>query len=179
MRTVIFIVLVFISFSVKGQSSAESYFNSGAQNYAEKNLGLAMGFVDEGLRNYPLDTKLKKLKEILEEEKKKQKEQEENNKNEDKNNEDKKEGDKDKDKNGGEDKEDEKKKPQDEKDDKGKQGDKKDDKDKQPPKPQQGRMSPQQMKNLLEAMNNQEQKVQEKMNAEKQKGIKVKTDKDW
>ena len=40
-------------------------------------------------------------------------------------------------------------------------------------------MSPQQIKSLLEAMNNQEQKVQEKMNAEKQKGIKIKTEKDW
>lgn len=46
-------------------------------------------------------------------------------------------------------------------------------------KPQPGKLSPQQIKNLLEAMNNQEQKVQEKMNAEKQKGVKVQTDKDW
>ncbi len=79
----------------------------------------------------------------------------------------------------GDDKEDENKKPDDEKDDKGKQGDKKDDKEKKQPKPQPGKMSPQQIKNLLEAMNNQEQKVQEKMNAEKQKGVKIKTDKDW
>lgn len=47
----------------------------------------------------------------------------------------------------------------------------------QQPRPQQ--LSPQQIKNLLEAMNNQEQKVQEKMNAEKQKGTPVKTAKDW
>jgi tetratricopeptide (TPR) repeat protein len=47
----------------------------------------------------------------------------------------------------------------------------------QQPRPQQ--LSPQQIKNLLEAMNNQEQKVQEKINAEKQKGVKVKTEKDW
>ncbi len=40
-------------------------------------------------------------------------------------------------------------------------------------------MSPQQMKNILEAMQNQEQKVQQKMNAEKQKGAKVRTEKDW
>lgn len=45
--------------------------------------------------------------------------------------------------------------------------------------PQSGKLSPQQIKNLLDAMNNQEQKVQEKMNAEKQKGIKIQTDKDW
>ena len=47
----------------------------------------------------------------------------------------------------------------------------------QQPRPQQ--LSPQQIKNLLEAMNNQEQKVQEKMNAKKEKGIPIKTDKDW
>ncbi|TWO33839.1 tetratricopeptide repeat protein [Seonamhaeicola sediminis] len=79
----------------------------------------------------------------------------------------------------GDDKKDDQGNPKDEKDDKGKQSDEKDDQKKQPPKPQQGKMSPQQIKNLLEAMNNQEQKVQEKMNAEKQKGIKIKTDKDW
>ena len=44
---------------------------------------------------------------------------------------------------------------------------------------QQGKLSPQQIKNLLEAMNNEENKVQEKMNASKTKGIKVETDKDW
>ena len=40
-------------------------------------------------------------------------------------------------------------------------------------------MSPQQIKNILEAMQNQEQKVQQKINAKKQKGTPVKTDKDW
>ena len=42
-----------------------------------------------------------------------------------------------------------------------------------------GQLSPQQVKSLLEAMNNEEKKVQEKINAEKQKGVKVKSDKDW
>ncbi|MEC8537032.1 MAG: tetratricopeptide repeat protein [Bacteroidota bacterium] len=45
--------------------------------------------------------------------------------------------------------------------------------------PQAGKLSPQQIKNLLEAMNNEEKKVQEKVNASKKKGIKVKSDKDW
>ena len=79
---------------------------------------------------------------------------------------DKKDGDKDKDDEG---------KPKDDKKDEGK-GDKD---EKKQPKPQPGQMSPQQIKNILEAMQNQEQKVQEKMNAEKQKGAKVKTEKDW
>jgi len=75
----------------------------------------------------------------------------------------------------GEDKEDEDGKPKDEKNDEGKGEDKK----KEQPKPQQGQLSPQQIKNLLEAMNDQEQKVQEKINAQKAKGAKVENDKDW
>ena len=42
-----------------------------------------------------------------------------------------------------------------------------------------GKLSPQQVKNLLEAMNNEEKKVQDKINAKKQKGKKVKSQKDW
>ena len=42
-----------------------------------------------------------------------------------------------------------------------------------------GQLSPQQIKNLLEAMNNEEKKVQDKINAKKQKGAKVKSNKDW
>ena len=80
------------------------------------------------------------------------------------------------DKKEGDDKKDDKGKPKDDKDNKGKEGDKN---KQQPPKPQPGQLSPQQVKNLLEAMNNEEQKVQEKMNAEKQKGVPVKTEKDW
>jgi len=87
----------------------------------------------------------------------------------------------DEDKKDGEDEKDEDGKPKDEKEDKKDKGKGDEDKKKEQPKPQQkpGQMSPQQIKNLLEAMNNQEQKVQEKMNAEKQKGVKIKTDKDW
>ncbi|WP_179021278.1 aerotolerance regulator BatC [Winogradskyella forsetii] len=100
------------------------------------------------------------------------KDDKENKDNEDKKDEgdqDKKDGDKDKDEDG---------KPKDDKKDEGKgDEDKKD--ENQKPKPQPGQMSPQQIKNILEAMQNQEQKVQEKMNAEKQKGAKVKTEKDW
>ncbi|MEM7186122.1 MAG: tetratricopeptide repeat protein [Bacteroidota bacterium] len=48
---------------------------------------------------------------------------------------------------------------------------------KQQPEP--GQLSPQQIKNLLEAMNNEEKKVQDKINAKKQKGAKVKSKKDW
>ncbi|MBT4916369.1 MAG: tetratricopeptide repeat protein [Formosa sp.] len=95
------------------------------------------------------------------------KDKEEKNKDKEGENEDKKEGN---------DKEDEDGKP---KEDKGNQENKDPNKDKGRPKPQPGKISPQQVKNLLEAMNNEEKKVQEKMNASKTKGIKVKSEKDW
>ncbi len=104
----------------------------------------------------------------------------------DKEDEDKKDGDdkEDENKDKGDDKED--KKDGDDKDDKdGKPKDEKGDNDKENPKKekkkqrQQPKLSPQQVKNLLEAMNNQEKKVQDKINAKKVKGVKVKTKKDW
>lgn len=105
----------------------------------------------------------------------KDKEDEQKKEDENKDNQDKKdEGDQDK--KDGEDKEDEDGKPKDDKKDDGKGKDEKKDQN-QKPKP--GQMSPQQIKNILDAMQNQEQKVQEKLNAEKQKGAKVKTEKDW
>ncbi|MGB6268042.1 MAG: aerotolerance regulator BatC, partial [Olleya sp.] len=93
-----------------------------------------------------------------------EKEQEQDQK--DKGEDDKKEGDQDKDKDG---------EPKDNNENDPKEGDQKNEQK----QPQPGQLSPQQIKNLLEAMNNQEQKVQEKINAEKVKGAKLQTDKDW
>lgn len=42
-----------------------------------------------------------------------------------------------------------------------------------------GKLTPQQARQLLEAMSNEEQKIQEKVNAKKAKGKSVKTEKDW
>lgn len=91
-----------------------------------------------------------------------------------------KDGDGDKESDQGEDKEDDKGKPKDGEGDQKDQGEN-GDKSKEQPKPQpgQGQLSPQQVKSLLEAMKNEENKVQEKINAEKVKGAKVQTDKDW
>ncbi len=71
-----------------------------------------------------------------------------------------------------------------ENEDKGKPDEGKDDQEKQGEEPQQqqpipGKLSPQEVKNLLESMNNEEKKVQDKINAKKQKGAKVKSEKDW
>ena len=119
-------------------------------------------------------------------------------KNENKENQDKKEGENDKDNKDKEgdqedqgDKGDDEDKDQQGDKDKKEEGDPKDDqqkdqdqgngdkKEQQMPQQMPGQLSPQQIKNLLEAMNNEEKKVQDKINAEKVKGAKVKTDKDW
>ncbi|MEN8845767.1 MAG: tetratricopeptide repeat protein [Candidatus Arcticimaribacter sp.] len=87
-----------------------------------------------------------------------------------------------------ENKDDQENKDQDEKDDKGKEKDdpkkpkedKGNEKDqKKPPPRKPGQISPEQVKSLLEAMNQQEKNVQDKVNAEKVKGVPVKTKKDW
>ena len=106
-----------------------------------------------------------------------QEEEQEKEEEEDENKENKPEDEGEKDKKEGEDKEDEEGKPKDENDEKGKG--EKDEKKEQQQQPQPGQLSPQQIKNLLEAMNDQEQKVQDKMNEQKQKGRKVQTEKDW
>ncbi len=88
------------------------------------------------------------------------------------------EGDKDKeDENNGEDEEDKKDDGED-KDDKS-DDDKDGDEEKKPEAPREGKLSPEQVKSLLQAMENQEKEVQEKVNAQKVKGAPVKTDKDW
>lgn len=129
------------------------------------NLGLAKECAEQQKDDQP-DENQDKDKEKNDENKDKDQDQDKDNK--DQQGQDNKDDQKDQDKKEGDDKKDEGKP----KDEEGKD-------ENQQPKPQPGKLNPQQIKNLLEAMNNQEQKVQEKMNADKQKGIKVKTEKDW
>lgn len=145
----------------------------------------------------------KKMKEQQDKEDEKNKDKKDNkdkdNKNKKDNKDDKNKNDKDSDKKDDKGKEDEKKDKDDKgdkdkkdkkEDDKGKEDenkdkkkdkkeDKSDNKKEEKPKPKKGQLSPQQVQSLLEAMNNQEKKLQEKMNAKKAKGIPVKNEKDW
>ena len=100
-------------------------------------------------------------------------ENEDEKENEDKEDKKDEEGNDEEKKNDGDDKEDDNGKPDE------KEGDKAPQKEDQKKEQQQGKLSPQQVKNLLEAMNNQEKKVQEKINAKKAKGPKVRAEKDW
>jgi tetratricopeptide (TPR) repeat protein len=142
--------------------------NNSADNETRYNLALAQECAKEqGNSDSENDEKDKGKDNKDKENSDEKKENENKNKDKEGDNEDKKEGN---------DKEDEDGKP---KNDNGNQKNKDPNNDKGQPKPRPGMMSAQQVKNLLEAMNNEEKKVQEKMNASKTKGIKVQSEKDW
>ncbi len=167
-----------------------AYHNLGNSYMGTGELEKAIEAYKNALRNNPTDYQTrynlalaKKMKQ--EQDKNKPKDGDKNKEQGDKDdkskdsNEDKKdkEGDKEKeDKKDGDENEDEKKNNKD-KDDQGKEGDDKE--DKAAPKPVKGQLSPEQAERLLQAMENQEKKTQEKVNAQKVKGAPVKSDKDW
>lgn len=167
----------------KCKEAVEAYKNALRNNPTDEetryNLGIAKECAEQqkDQQDQNKDNKDNEDKKDQQDENKDQQDQDQKDKEGDNKEDQKDKGDQDKKE--GDDKKDEEGKPKDEKQDqdKGKQDDQK--KDQQQPKPQPGKLSDQQIKSLLEAMNNQEQKVQEKMNAEKQKGVKVKTEKDW
>ncbi|MGB1209836.1 MAG: aerotolerance regulator BatC [Lacinutrix venerupis] len=175
-----------------------AYHNIGNILMQEDKCSEAAEAFKNALRNNPLDEETRYnfalAKECAKNQEPPQEEDNKDDKDKDKKeNEDQKEQDKKEQEDEGENKEDNKdqgdddKKEGDQNEDEGKPDEEKDkdgegnDEKKEQPKPQQqpGKLSPQQIQNLLEAMDNQEQKVQDKMNAEKAKGAKVQTEKDW
>ncbi|MCK5815617.1 MAG: tetratricopeptide repeat protein [Flavobacteriaceae bacterium] len=162
-------------------TKAEAFHNLGNQHFDTKNYQKSVEAYKNSLRNNPTDDEtrynLALAQKLLEEQQKEDENKENKDDKDNKDNKDKKDGeDKDKDKKEGDDEEDKKDKGDDEKD---KKQDPKDEKKDQQKKPKPGQLSPQQMEQLLEAMNNEEKKTQEKMNARKEKGRKVKQEKDW
>ena len=182
------------------------FHNMGNSYMDQKKYAEAIEAYKNALRNNPTDEQtrynLALAKKMLEKEQQENKDQDDKKddqkdkeKEKEDQNKDKKEdeqGEKDKKDQGdnkeneGGDKEKEPKKEPEKPDDKGEPKDQKEQKDEkgeqekeQPQQPQPGQLSPQQIKNLLEAMNNEEKKVQDKINAEKAKGAKTKTAKDW
>lgn len=170
-------------------TKAEAYHNLGNTMMESKNYEGAVGAYKNALRNNPNDDETRYNLAVAQKLLIKQQQDNKDNKNKDDKNKDNKDKDnKDKDnKNKDKNKGDKDQKNKDNKDDQKKEGDKdkkqdskKDEnKDKQKPKPQQGKMSPEQIKQLLESLNNEEKKTQKKMNVQKAKGKKVKQEKDW
>lgn len=156
----------------KYQEAVEAYKNALRNNTKDEETRYNLALAKEMLEDQQKDGGGDDDKEDKEDKKDQEEEQEnENNKKDGEDGDEEKEDDK------GEEKED--KKEGDDKEDKGKPDEPKDEKENKQPPPVPGQLSPQQVKNLLEAMNNEEKKVQDKINAKKQKGSKVKSEKDW
>ncbi|MCF6278860.1 MAG: tetratricopeptide repeat protein [Flavobacteriaceae bacterium] len=157
---------------------ASSMHNIGNAHYQDKDYQKAVDSYKHSLRANPEDDETRYNLALAQEMLKNQEQNEDKDKDK-KDNKDDKNKDKDKkdDKKEGDDKKDEDKKNDKKNDKSDPNKDKKDDKKEQ--KPQQGKLSPQQVKQLLDAMNNEEQKTQKKMNAKKERGKKIKQEKDW
>ena len=155
--------------------------NMGNVYMKKKEYEKAVESYKNALRNNPSDNETRYnyalAKSLLEEENKNNKDKDKQNNDKNKKGEDdKNEKSSDKDDNGKEEKEDKPNKENNEANDKNQKDSKKDNSN-QNRKP--GQLSPEQVKSLLEAINNQEKKVQDKINAKKVKGKPVKTKKDW
>jgi hypothetical protein len=147
----------------------------------EKQYAQAVEAYKNSLRNNPNDDETRYNLALAQ---KMLKDQQNNQNNDDKNNKDNKDN-KDKnnkenqDKDGGN--KDNQDKNNDKKDDKGddKNQNKQNPEKKDQPQPRPNQLSPEQMKQLLDAMNNEENKTQQKLNEQKAKGRKIKQEKDW
>lgn len=129
------------------------------------NLALAQDLLKKQNKDQDKDNKDKKDNKDNQDQNKDQKDQ-----NKDKKEDQGEDEEKDKDQNKGDDNKDQK--------DQNKDGDN-EKKEKQQPKPNPNKLSQQQIQQLLEAMNNEENKTQKKVNAKKAQGRKVKQEKDW
>jgi tetratricopeptide (TPR) repeat protein len=158
----------------------KAYHNLGNVFMKEKNYTEAVEAYKNALRNKPSDEETRYnyalAKKMLKEnppKDDKNKDKKDKDKDKDK---DKKDKDKDKDK-----KDDKGDKDKDKKDEKDKDGKNKEDKSKEEdkPKPAPGGISKQRLESLLDAVSNEEKKVQDKVNASKVQGKPTKTEKDW
>jgi Ca-activated chloride channel family protein len=172
-----------------------AFHNMGNVFMKQKDYAKAVEAYKNALRNNPQDEETRYnyalAKELLEKEQEQQQNQDQNDQQDQQdqqdqdNKDDNKEGDQDKDSGkenentegeDGNNQEDKKDEGDQNKENQPQEGDQ--DKE-QPSKPRQTELSPEQVQSLLEAMNNQEKKVQDKVNAEKVQGTPVRGQKDW
>jgi len=182
-------------FADNNSSKHHAFHNMGNVFMKQKDYAKAVETYKNALRNNPQDEETRYnyavAKELLEKEQQQQDNQDQNQDNkdqkdqEDQENKDQdKESDKDQnskennDEGGREDKENKKDEGDQQKDNQPKEeNDKK--QNQQPQQARQKELSPEQVKSLLEAMNNQEREVQDKVNAEKAQGTPLRGTKDW
>lgn len=144
--------------------AVEAYKNALRNNPSDEQTRYNYALAKEYLKNNPEDQNQDK-KDDKKNEKKDNQKQDKGDGDKDKKN-DKKEGDKDKNKGNN-------------KEDKNEENQKKDQNQGGQPKPQPSGISKESVQNLLDAVNNEEKKVQEKVNLQKIKAKPVQTEKDW
>ncbi len=174
--------------SKDNNTKAQAFHNMGNVFLNEKQLDKAIAAYKNALRINPKDEEtrynLALAQKMLEDQKNSENKDQKDDKNKDKQDEkkdqDKDKKDQDQDEGDGKDKDKDQDKG-DQKDDKKDQenGGKDDKKDQEQQKPQPNQLSDQQIQQLLEAMNNEENKTQQKVNAKKALGRKVNQEKDW
>ena len=176
-------------FAENKSSKHHAFHNMGNVFMKQKDYAKAVEAYKNALRNNPEDEETRYnyalAKELLEKEQEQQQNQDQNDEQGKDNKEDNEKGDKDKD--SGQDDEDKEGDEGEDEEDKKDEGDqqeenqpKEGDQEKEPPsQSRQKELSPEQVKSLLEAMSNQEKKVQDKVNAEKVQGTPVRGQKDW
>lgn len=185
-------------FASSKQGKHRAFHNMGNVYMQKKEYQKAVEAYKNALRNNPKDEETRYnyalAKKLLENEKPPE-EQEQDDQKDKKDQEKDKEKDQEKDQDGDQENKDQKNPKKegdegdegDESDDKGDPNKEGDQKKEQKPKeqkpqnarPKKGQLSPQQVESLLEAMNNQEKKVQDKINAKKIKGAPARGKKDW
>ena len=182
-------------FASSKQGKHRAFHNMGNVYMQKKEYQKAVEAYKNALRNNPKDEETRYnyalAKKLLENEKPPE-EQEQDDQKDQKDQEKDKEKDQEKDQDGDQENKDQKNPKNegnegDESDDKGDPNKEGDQKKEQKPKeqkpqndrPKRGQLSPQQVESLLEAMNNQEKKVQDKINAKKIKGAPARGKKDW
>jgi tetratricopeptide (TPR) repeat protein len=177
-------------FTNNNSSKHYAFHNMGNVFMKQKDYAKAVEAYKNALRNNPQDEETRYnyalAKELLEKEQQQGDNQDQNQDNQNQQDQDDKEK---KDQNSGENKEDNEGDEGEDEEDKKDEGDQKKDnqanegndekQNQQPQQPQKTELSPEQVKSLLEAMNNQEKEVQDKVNAEKVKGTPVRGTKDW
>ena len=171
-----------------------AFHNMGNVFMKKKDYPKAVEAYKNALRNNPKDDETRYnyalAKEMLEKEKKEDKNKKDQNKDQNKNQNKNQNKDQNKNNENKPNENEEKNNSEGDKENKGdnkknksnKEDEKKDNRDnpkKSQPKRNPGQLSKEQIKSLLEAMNQQEKNVQDKVNAKKQKGIPIKKKKDW
>lgn len=164
-----------IKIATERPEKQKAFHNSGNIYMADKNYSAAVEAYKNALRNNPSDEETRynfalAKKMLKDNPPKKDDKKDKKDKKDDKKKDDKK------------DKKDDKK--DDKKKDDKKDGDKKDKKDNKgkddgKPKPRPGGIPKERVQNLLDAVNNEEKKIQDKVNAKKIKGKPIQTEKDW